>query len=209
MAWPVRPAAMLSAAALAAFLAWCAAYDGERTAPPRDLVGWIRHFVHFGMFVGLGGGRDVPGWTDIPVAALLPGDLVLCRAPDSVHGTWSHVTIHLGGGEVAWHDLLRGTGGGADVRELGWYARIRVLRPPADDARRAAAVAAARARLGQPFVLLAHPRDPRQGTCAALVADAWRRAGVIVDDGRTWTTPDAIAAAGLPAVLDLARPESP
>ena len=113
--------------------------------------------------------------------ALQPGDVVLCRNPEAVYGRWSHVTLVLPDGRVLVQDLLRGMSTGA-ASDLRVYDELQVLRL-GTPAQRARAAQAGASYVGTVFNLLAHRDDPRQWSCARVVAAAWRSAGIeLIDD---------------------------
>lgn len=165
----------------------------ERNEAPRNGWAMARHLLRAGLSGDGAGTWDPKLRNPVIWADLLPGDILVARAPGSVYGTWSHAAIALGDGRIIDHGITFGLVEG-DLRLYAGYAEVLVLRPDADDAQRAVVVAATRAQIGRPFNLGAHPEDPWQWTCSKAVVAAWAEAGVVVDDGRFWITPDALAA---------------
>lgn len=169
---------------------------------PRGGVALARHLVRLGV-IGAGESSDpvsinpIVAWAD-----LLPGDVLVTRAPGSVYGYWSHATVYLGAGEVLGHDLLRGIFV-EPLAGFSWYERVLVLRPHASAEQRAAVVEFSRSLVGRPFHLAAHPADPRQWSCAKAAMFAWASAGIAISDGRFWPTPDALAGGSTPIIADL------
>ena len=203
----IRSFAFLGVLGFAGLMLWAATLPkgqilivGDVPTAPRDPLQLLRHYLHYGLFAGRGGGEWPQHTLDLATLDLHPGDIVLCRLPGSVHGTWSHVTVYLGDGRVLSHDLQVGLGTEPLV-DLRWYERIRVLRP--DQKHGTEVVVAARALIGSPFHLLAHPSDPWQQTCAKAAVDAWAKFGTTITDGRFWPTPDAIAAGPCAVVAEL------
>jgi NlpC/P60 family len=174
-------------------LTWAWTYDGPDTPAPNTGGAFVRHFMHYGLFKGYGG-----GWPQnerngrLPVEQLEPGDLIVCGNPGAVYGEWSHATLYLGGDTVLTQDLLSGIGLG-HIDGLAWYDHVRVLRPAVPAATRAAVARTAHRYVGQMFNLMSHPRDPWQWTCSRCVEDAYRTHGIEISDGRFWVTPDALA----------------
>ena len=187
--WLVAAAGLSPVAALLAASAMVA--DADPDAPPQGGFAFLVHVVRSGLWQGRASGEWDGTWRAVP--SLQPGDIVLCRNPGSVYGYWSHATIALDERQVLTQDLLRGMGV-ADAGSLAWYRELRVLRPGTAEQRRRAASAAA-ATIGGMFNLCAHPRDPRQWTCARVVREAYARAGVAIGAERTWVTPDSLAEA--------------
>jgi hypothetical protein len=211
MRWFVRLVAMLGALGVISVMLWAAALPAQINdaddvpTPPADTVGTVRHYLRFGVLGGRGGGWTERTFQDPARLDLKPGDVLLCRGAGSVHGFWSHVTIYLGEGRVLAHDI--GTGlWVAPLAGLGWYGRIRVLRPEGDGR---AAAAAATALAGRPFNLITHAGDPWQQTCAKATVDAWAAAGVRIADGRSFLCPDAIADGPSPVAAELGARRRP
>jgi hypothetical protein len=174
-------------------LVWAWAYDGPAVPAPRDGGGFVRHFIHYGLFKGYTAGfPERPLALSIPRERLEPGDVILGGNPGAVYGEWSHATIYLGDGQVLVQDLLRGISIG-ELDELAWYDHLRIIRPMASATTRAEVAQTARHYVGGLFNLMSHPQDPWQWTCSRCVHDAYLRHGIHVSDGRFWITPDALA----------------
>ncbi len=178
----------------------------EADNAPRGGVALARHLLR----LGLTGTAPQPmaGYNPIVGEQLEPGDVLVTRSPGSVYGYWSHATVYLGAGQVLGHDLLRGIFV-EDIEGFASYERVLVLRPGVTARQQAAVVAFSRDLVGRPFHLAAHPRDPRQWSCAKAALAAWASVGVSVGDGRFWPTPDALAAGSAPVVADLRINQGP
>lgn len=172
----------------------------EPDRAPRGGVALARHLLRLGL-TGTAP-QSMAGCNPIVWARLEPGDVLVTRSPGSVYGYWSHATVYLGAGQVLGHDLLRGIFV-EDLAGFVSYERVLVLRPSVAASQQAAVVAFSRNLVGRPFHLAAHPRDPRQWSCAKAALAAWASVGVRIGDGRFWPTPDALAAGPAPVVADL------
>lgn len=167
---------------------------------PRGGMALARHLLRLGL-TGTAP-QAMAGCNPIVWAQVEPGDVVVTRSPGSMYGYWSHATVYLGAGQVLGHDLLRGIFV-EDIAGFASYERVLVLRPAATTGQQAAVVAFSRDLIGRPFHLAAHPRDPRQWSCAKAALAAWASVGVRIGDGRFWPTPDALAGGPAPVVADL------
>ncbi len=204
MAFVIRFSAALLLIAFAILAGWAGSYPGKVDSAPRDAVEYLRHYLHFGAFRGLSAGRFSAHPAVVDARGLQPGDILLGRRADAVHGAWSHATIVLPDGRILAHHLLKGIWIAA-AGDFGGYDEIRVLRPRATPEQRAV-VAAWAARLdGSEFELIAHPSDRRRFTCSKAARDAWLQVGIDPTDGRFWPTPDALAAGGAPVAAQWGR----
>ncbi len=205
MPFLIRFSAVLLLIAFTVLTGWAWFFPGDQARPPRDAGEYVRHYLHFGVFRGLSAGR----WSVRPVTvdarALQPGDILLGRRTESVHGAWSHATIVLPEGRILAHHSLKGIWI-ATPAEFAGYDEVLVLRPKATPEQRAV-VAAWAARLdGAEFELIAHPNDRRRFTCSKAARDAWLQVGIDPTDGRFWPTPDALVAGGAPVVERWGKP---
>jgi hypothetical protein len=192
----VRAGAALGVLAIAGFLLWAWTDPSPPDDAPRGGWACARHFVNYGLFHGFSAGEPSGDRaTPIPRALIEPGDVILCSNPDhDLYGPWSHATVVLEDGNVLAMDLMQGIDE-EPLQDLDYYDRLLILRPRATPEQRRAAAAFARARIGGMFCLTAHPRDPRQWTCAKAAHDAYAAQGIELGDGRFWATPGALAAA--------------
>jgi hypothetical protein len=190
-------AVVMIIALLGTSIAWVSSGTVDPETAPTDTFGFVRHFIRLGIAGHGPGGPSTAQPNSLSVADLRLGDVLVCRNPGSVYGHWSHATIYLGDGVVLGQDILAGIFL-ENATDLEWYDDIRVYRPTADDATRQQVVTFARSLVGKPFHLAAHPRDPRQWSCAKIVIHAWALAQVSLSDDRFWQTPDAIVAGPQP-----------
>lgn len=183
---------------IAALVAWTLLDDSPEEPAPNGAAAMFRHVIHWGLWRGRAAVEAGPGVNGIARADLRPGDVLLCRTAGTCYGTYSHAGVVVGQGQALGADILAGL----FLEPVDWlsdYDEITVLRPGTPEQGERAA-AAARALVGRPFALHAHPQDPGQFSCGKAAVVAWRNAGVELGDGSFWPSPDAIAAGSHPVI---------